>query len=416
MDCYLFDKFRLIPDDFRLIDERTSQPISEAKGKCFDLLVTFVKNPARVMGREEILNKTWGDAHVTPGNVDTHVHTLRQLLGDPESSPRIIQTVPRRGYRFIATVTKTTLDHGAGFSRQDSTPSGHTFEVESHRFVPTYVGIPANVGIERHTMWGGYREIDFKDARLCVTSYGIGVWHVRDIMRFSSLTELAHWRRREFHAILEGDHPIASHTANLLSKKRAPTHEILERSKGGLVYVLSVFAVKHHAWTNKQLRTALKLLSCPRELFPGEQASYDSSLARAKELEMLEAGFEHQDSREFGVYGTDFGYATWAGVSYHGFSTKRSPFVETIADFEIALQSIWLFCHLIHEAAKHATANEMPGLRSAALTIQSEVRRIKAIGATDRTEIRMMCEAILATSRLEDRVNAVLEEIAACVK
>lgn len=413
--CYIFDKFKLIPEERRLIDEHLSLDVCLV-GKCFDLLVVLVENHGRLMRRGELINKVWGHGvAIEPGNLSTQVSSLRKALGDDEQAPRYIKTVRGVGFRFIATVKREEeVEMCAPTScHQSSGNTCETFEVESHRFVPTYIGIPINAGIERSTKWGGYRELHFDGARLCITNYGIGVWHIRDAMQFTGLTDLAYWRRDGFRSILRGEHPIGSHTAKLISKERTHTHGILESSIGRLEYALSVFALKQHGWTSKQLRPALKLVSCPRVLLPSDQSKHDRSAARLRELEMLEFGFEHLDSREFGVFGTDFGYASWAGVSYYGFGKDTSKFMETLADFEIAVQSVWFFCHLIKGIADNADSGDIAALQLAASTIRNEFRRIKAIGPKDPTEVRMMCEAILDTSRIQSHANAALETISA---
>jgi DNA-binding winged helix-turn-helix (wHTH) protein len=414
IDCYSFDRFKLLPDERRLIDADLGLDVSLV-GKCFDLLVALVENHGRLVTREKLINKVWGfGVAIEPGNLSTQISSLRKALGDDGTPPKFISTIRGTGFRFIATVKKE------GAETREPTPchqnvgnASETFEIESHRFVPTYVGVPIHVGTERFTNWGGYRELHFNEARLCITSYGIGVWHIRDVMQFSGLTDLAYWRRDGVRSILRGEHPIGGHTADLKSKERTHTHGILGSSIGRLDYALSAFALKRHGWTSKQLRCALKVTSCPRVLLPSEESKHDQSAARLRELEMLESGFEHLDSREFGVFGTHFGYASWAGVSYYGFGRDTSKFIATLADFEIAVQSVWFFCHLIKEIADKADKGDIAALQLAASTIRNECRRIKAIGPKEPTEVRLMCEAILVTSRIQSHANAALETITA---
>jgi hypothetical protein len=137
----------------------------------------------------------------------------------------------------------------------------------------------------------------------------------------------------------------------------------------------------------------------------------DHATTHLNELAILEEGFEYPDAHEFGVFGTDFGYASWAGVSYHGFGRHSSRFIEAFTDFEIALQSIWLFCDLVGKIAQDARPSEVAGLQRAASTIRSEVRRIQTIGPTDPTEIRLMYEAVFATSRLQAKAESALSTI-----
>jgi DNA-binding winged helix-turn-helix (wHTH) protein len=410
---YAFDHFKLFPEERRLVDESQSEDI-RVQNRCLDLLIALVKNSGHLMSRNELMNRAWGQGtNIELGNLNTHVSSLRKLLGDNDVPPRLIETVHGKGYRFRAKVTKGELDDDA----LPPAPSRmvedfHTpFEAEAHRFVPTYVGIPISAGVERSTRWGGYRELLFKDARLCIMNNGVAVWHIQDTLQFPALTDLAYWRRDAFRSILSGSHSINGLTAKLVSKGRKPTLGILERFAGKFEYALSMFALGKHQWSDKQLRAALELASCPRVLLPDESSMFDDSAARLREMELLESDYAHPDSRQFGAFGADFGCANWGGVSYHGFRRNSSEFVEGIFAFEVALQSLWLFCHLIKKVADVGDPEDRLELESAASMIRADFGRIQDIGPTDLTAIRTMCEAILTTSRIQSVVGGTLEAI-----
>lgn len=76
----------------------------------FDLLLVFVQNPGRVLGKEFLLNAVWPDSFVEEGNITFNVRQLRKALGDDTQSPTFIETIPRRGYRFLANVDVSTPD------------------------------------------------------------------------------------------------------------------------------------------------------------------------------------------------------------------------------------------------------------------------------------------------------------------
>lgn len=71
--------------------------------KSFDLLELLVTNHGRLMTKDELLARVWDGAEVYDSSLTTHVSTLRQILGDGQGS-RYIETVPKKGYRFIAEV------------------------------------------------------------------------------------------------------------------------------------------------------------------------------------------------------------------------------------------------------------------------------------------------------------------------
>jgi Tol biopolymer transport system component/DNA-binding winged helix-turn-helix (wHTH) protein len=72
--------------------------------KAFLLLKTLVENHGRVMEKRELIEKVWPDSFVEEGNLPYTANLLRKTLGDSKGEPRFIETVPRRGYRFIADV------------------------------------------------------------------------------------------------------------------------------------------------------------------------------------------------------------------------------------------------------------------------------------------------------------------------
>jgi serine/threonine-protein kinase len=83
---------------------REGQPVP-LRPKDFDMLLVLVGNSGRVVEKEELLKQVWPDSFVEEANLSHHIFTLRKALGDGEEEARYIETVPRRGYRFVAPVT-----------------------------------------------------------------------------------------------------------------------------------------------------------------------------------------------------------------------------------------------------------------------------------------------------------------------
>ncbi len=70
----------------------------------FDLLVHLLRNRHRVVSREELLREVWGVETLSASSIPTAINSLRNVLGDPAASPRLIRTVPTKGYRFAGSV------------------------------------------------------------------------------------------------------------------------------------------------------------------------------------------------------------------------------------------------------------------------------------------------------------------------
>jgi DNA-binding winged helix-turn-helix (wHTH) protein len=72
--------------------------------KVFEVLLILIEKPGDVVTREALRTRLWPpDSHVNyNANVNTTVNKLRQVLGDSTNQPTFVETIPRRGYAFIA--------------------------------------------------------------------------------------------------------------------------------------------------------------------------------------------------------------------------------------------------------------------------------------------------------------------------
>jgi TolB-like protein/Tfp pilus assembly protein PilF len=77
--------------------------------KAFDLLVALVENAGRLVEKDALLRRVWPDVAVEEGNLTKGVFSLRQLL-EEDGGPRYIETVPKRGYRFVGPVSGNATD------------------------------------------------------------------------------------------------------------------------------------------------------------------------------------------------------------------------------------------------------------------------------------------------------------------
>src|SRR5450755_4977674 len=72
--------------------------------KAFRVLLILLRNPQKLITKEELLNAVWGDAAVTENSLTRSIALLRRLLGDDTHEPRYIGTVPTVGYRWLCKV------------------------------------------------------------------------------------------------------------------------------------------------------------------------------------------------------------------------------------------------------------------------------------------------------------------------
>ena len=98
---YDFANFRL--DVSQKVLLRDGKPVTLTP-KVFDTLEIFLENAGLLLEKDELMQKIWQDRFVEESNLTSNIKMLRKALGDDAAHPRFIETVPRRGYRFIAKV------------------------------------------------------------------------------------------------------------------------------------------------------------------------------------------------------------------------------------------------------------------------------------------------------------------------
>jgi len=118
---YAFGPFVLDPGAYRLLKQNTPLPLSP---KALDLLLLFVERPAMLLSKDDILGALWPDVAVTDNAITKVVSEVRQALGDDSASPQYVETVARRGYRFVAPIEKLTPEPPA--AKADGRPGPRT--------------------------------------------------------------------------------------------------------------------------------------------------------------------------------------------------------------------------------------------------------------------------------------------------
>ena len=98
-----FGAFRLDAVERLLL--KAGQPVSLTP-KAFDLLVYLVERHGQLVAKKDLLSAVWPDTFVEEANLTYTISALRKALGDSQDGERYIQTVPTRGYRFVAPVAR----------------------------------------------------------------------------------------------------------------------------------------------------------------------------------------------------------------------------------------------------------------------------------------------------------------------
>ena len=96
-----FGPFRLLAAQRVLLEG--GQPV-RLGSRAFDILATLLERPGEVIGKDELISRTWPKTFVDDANLKIQVSALRRALGDGQGGNRYIATIPGRGYNFVAPV------------------------------------------------------------------------------------------------------------------------------------------------------------------------------------------------------------------------------------------------------------------------------------------------------------------------
>ena len=172
MKCvYEFGNFRL--NTLERVLESAGQPLSVAP-KALDVLIVLIENRGRIVEKEDLMRNVWPDTFVEDNSLAFNISVLRKLLGESGAAPHYIETVPRRGYRFIATVAEVE-------SALPRVEAAREQEVK-----PTLLGTPQNTQETATTLGKLARKWAFVSALLILTAAAILTAHFR---RTPKLTE-----------------------------------------------------------------------------------------------------------------------------------------------------------------------------------------------------------------------------------
>ena len=98
---YEFGRFRLNVAERILLREGDIVPLTP---KVFDILLTLVENSGQVVSKDDLMKRVWPNTFVEEGNLTQNISLLRKALGETPGGVQFIETVPRRGYRFVAEI------------------------------------------------------------------------------------------------------------------------------------------------------------------------------------------------------------------------------------------------------------------------------------------------------------------------
>jgi TolB-like protein/DNA-binding winged helix-turn-helix (wHTH) protein len=133
---YGFGPYRLDAEERVL--RRDGQPVT-LPPKDLETLLVLVERAGHIVEKEELLDKVWPGVFIEEGNLARHIFNLRQVLGDAADGRPYIETIPRRGYRFVAAV------------REDAELAApHPAAPQTSEPAPTVLPVPL---VQKRSLW-----------------------------------------------------------------------------------------------------------------------------------------------------------------------------------------------------------------------------------------------------------------------
>jgi DNA-binding winged helix-turn-helix (wHTH) protein/TolB-like protein/Flp pilus assembly protein TadD len=102
-DFYDFDSFRVDTRERVLLRDGEMVQLTP---KAFETLLVLIQNNNRVTEKDELMKRIWPETFVEEANLAVNISLLRKTLGERPGGGQYIETIPRRGYRFVANVTQ----------------------------------------------------------------------------------------------------------------------------------------------------------------------------------------------------------------------------------------------------------------------------------------------------------------------
>src|SRR3954453_2392780 len=104
---YKFDDYVVDVSEKRLLHHGEIVPLTP---KPFDILLVLLERPGELVEKDLLLESVWPETFVEESNLAQNISTLRKALGTPADGGKYIETMLRRGYRFVAPVEEIVAD------------------------------------------------------------------------------------------------------------------------------------------------------------------------------------------------------------------------------------------------------------------------------------------------------------------
>ena len=150
-------RFGAFEIDLRTAELRTNGQELTLQGQPFQILMVLLERPGELVAREELKKRLWTpDTFVDfEHSLNKAVNRLREALGDSAEHPKFVETLPRRGYRWIGPVIQNGNGNVANESSLVVPEAEHASESEGSKWVRVLIPIPSRTLSKTAAQSGG---------------------------------------------------------------------------------------------------------------------------------------------------------------------------------------------------------------------------------------------------------------------
>src|SRR5215510_2633658 len=116
--------------------------------KAFDVLRYLVEHPGRLVTQDELLEALWPETYVNPELIKKYILGIRKALGDRHAKPEFIETIPKRGYQFVAPVSEVAVHPSS-----EPAPDSKTIVGRDAALSELYKALDRAIGGERQLLF-----------------------------------------------------------------------------------------------------------------------------------------------------------------------------------------------------------------------------------------------------------------------
>ena len=179
--------------DTERVEIRQGGELISVEPQVFDLLVFLIANRDRVVSRDEILDKIWEGRFVSPSALTTRINSARAAIGDSGKEQRLIKTLSRKGYRFVA----EEVEEVPHVAEADGAGTGD--------FVPLRAAAIADASLDDHAL--------HQNVKFCHSSDGVNIAYAR-VGRGLPIIKAGNWLN---HLEYDWESPVWSHLLRWLA-------------------------------------------------------------------------------------------------------------------------------------------------------------------------------------------------------